>query len=385
MSPYIETMLVHDEPNPWQAIVPPIAQSSLFTFRNVEEMEARYLGQTADSIYSRGDNPTVREFERKVAALEKGEAARAFSSGMGAISAAVMSVVKAGDRVVCVRHVYPDTYRLLEKLLSRYGVSVDYVDGSDTEAVCRALPGAALLYLESPTSWTMETQDLTRLAHVARECGVVTICDNSCATPLHQQPLTHGVDLVVHSASKYLSGHSDTVAGVVVGSLARVAAVNDLTYPYLGAKLSPMEGWLLLRGMRTLPMRLAWQWQSTRLLIDLLVEHPAVASVRHPYCRQGAGAHCLSGYSSLFTLELKEGVDARTFSNTLKLFQLGVSWGGHESLVVPALVARAQASGPNSVVDFGVSAQMVRLHVGFEHPEELWQDLSDALSAASGR
>ncbi|HCX81854.1 MAG: hypothetical protein A3E00_05775 [Curvibacter sp. RIFCSPHIGHO2_12_FULL_63_18] len=375
-------MLVHDQPNPWQAVVPPIVQTSLFTFKTVEEMEARVRGETTRPVYSRGDNPTVREFERKLATLEGADDARAFSSGMGAISAAILSVVKAGDKVVCVRHVYPDTYRFLEKLMTRLGVSAQYLDGSDTDALIDSLPGAKLLYLESPTSWTMETQDLPRIAKAARALGVVTIIDNSWATPIHQQPLTHGIDMVVHSASKYLSGHSDIVAGVVAGNSERMAAVNDLSYPYLGAKLSPMEGWLLLRGLRTLPMRMAWQWSSTRQLLARLQKHSAVSQVLHPWCQPGPGTACLKGYSSLFTLELAEGINMRTFCNQLQLFQLGVSWGGHESLVVPALVSRAQASGPNSQIDFGVTDRMVRLHVGFENAEDLWCDLTAALDAA---
>ena len=382
MFDFPETLLVHDECNPWQSVVPPIMQTSLFTFKTVEEMEARFLGQTTQPIYSRGDNPTVREFERKLAQLELGEEARAFSSGMGAISAAILSVVKAGDRVVCVRHVYPDTYRFLEKLLKRLGVHADYVDGCDTAALIDALPGASVLYLESPTSWTMETQDLPKIAAAAQAMGVVTIIDNSWATPLHQRPLTHGIDLVVHSASKYLSGHSDVVAGVIVGSKARLDTVNDLSYSYLGAKLSPWEGWLLLRGLRTLPMRLAWQWESTRQIIEQLQKHPAVVQVMHPWCQPGPGAACLTGYSSLLTMELDESINIRTFCNHLKLFQLGVSWGGHESLALPSCVVRGQAGGPNSQVDFGLSDRLVRLHLGFEHAQELWQDLAAALAAA---
>lgn len=382
MFDFPETMLVHDAPNPWQSVVPPIMQTSLFTFKSVEEMEARVRGETSQPVYSRGDNPTVREFESKLAQLEGADDARAFSSGMGAISAAILSVVQSGDRIVCVRHVYPDTYRFLEKLLPRLGITTQYVNGSDTEAVLAALPGSRLLYLESPTSWTMQTQDLPRIAKAARALGITSIIDNSCATPLNQRPLDHSIDLVVHSASKYLSGHSDTVAGVVAGSRRHMAAINDLSYPYLGAKLSPLEGWLLLRGLRTLPMRMAWQWKSTQQLITQLQQHPAVVCVLHPWSTPGPGADCMTGYSSLFTVELGANVNVRTFCNQLTLFQIGVSWGGHESLVVPALVSRAQANGPNAQIDFGVSDRMVRLHIGFEHPDELWRDLHAALDAA---
>ena len=250
------TILAHDERFPGDSVVPPIYQTSLFTFATYGEMEDTFAGRVRRPIYSRGDNPTVMEFERRIAALEGAEAARAFSSGMGAISASVLAFAGSGDRIVAVRHCYPDAYRLFQQLCRRMNIAVDYVDGADLDAVAAALPGAKLLYLESPTSIVFELQDLERIAAVARAQGIVTVIDNSWATPLFQQPLRHGVDLVLHSASKYLGGHSDTVAGVVAGSAELVGRINRETYPFLGAKLSPFEGWLLLRGLRTLPMRM---------------------------------------------------------------------------------------------------------------------------------
>lgn len=376
------TLLAHDEPNPWMSVTPPIVQSSLFTFATVEEMEQRFAGNGNQPIYSRGDNPTVQLFEQKVAELEGGEAARAFSSGMGAISGAILSLVKAGDRMVCVRDVYPDAYRFMQKLLSRLNVTVEYVDGSNTEAVIERLDGAAVLYLESPTSWTMRTQDLPRLAAAARQRGVVTLCDNSWATPLYQQPLNAGIDLVVHSASKYLSGHSDTVAGIVVGSQARIDAINDLAYPYLGAKLSPWEAWLLLRGMRTLPQRVATQRRSVGMLSRRLREHPDVASVLHPTLGSDSHTPAEEG-GSPFTIALQPWIDPRKFCNALHWFKLGVSWGGYESLVIPSIVSLAQAASvANALIDFDVPTNLVRLHVGLEHVEDLWQDLAQAFTHA---
>ena len=156
-----------------------------------------------------------------------------------------------------MRHVYSDAYKMFEKLFRQLGITVDYVDGASAEAVAAALPGARMLYLESPSSMVFELQDIATLAGLARAAGVVSVIDNSWATPVYQQPHRLGVDLVIHAASKYLSGHSDTVAGIVVGGAAHIERINALTYPYLGAKLSPIEGWLLVRGLRTLPLRLA--------------------------------------------------------------------------------------------------------------------------------
>ena len=269
------TLLAHDDPFPGGAVVPPIYQTSLFTFASYAEMADTFAGRRRQPIYSRGDNPTVMEFEARVAALEGAEAARGFSSGMAAISATVLAFVGAGERIVAVRNCYGDAYRLFERLLPRLDIKVDYVDGSDPDAVAAALPGAKLLYLESPTSMMFELQDIAPSdAAGARNRASSPPIDNSWATPIFQKPILHGVDLVLHSASKYLGGHSDTVAGVVAGSAAHIKQINEQTYSYLGGKLSPFEAWLLLRGLRTLPLRLPHHMKSGLTIAERLKAHP---------------------------------------------------------------------------------------------------------------
>jgi cystathionine gamma-synthase len=204
----------HDEGNFAEAVVPPIFQTSLFTFSDYDEMIACYRGEKLRPIYTRGLNPTVRAFEEMLAKLEGAEDALGFASGMAAISSAVLSFVEPGDRIVAVKHVYPDAFRLFGTILKRMKIKVTYVDGRDEEAVARALPGAKIFYMESPTSWVMEAHDVGALAALARRHGVVSMIDNSWASPFFQRPLTLGVDLVIHSASKYLGGHSDVVAGL---------------------------------------------------------------------------------------------------------------------------------------------------------------------------
>ncbi len=374
-------IVAHDGANAYDAVVPPIAQTSLFTFPSYDEMNETYKGNRVRPTYTRGLNPTVRHFEEMIARLEGGEDALGFASGMAAISSTVMSFVRPGARIVCVRHVYPDAYRLFETLLKSYGVETVYVDGRDEAAVARALPGAALLYLESPTSWSMDALDVAALAALARKEGVVTAIDNSWASPVFQQPLSLGVDLVLHSASKYISGHSDVVAGVVTGSKALVGRVRSTAYPYLGGKLSPFDAWLLIRGLRTLPARMKAHEAAALSVARKLAAHPLVETVLHP----GLGNTLppgLLGTSGLFSFAFTEGVDIPKFADRLKLFKLGVSWGGHESLVVPASVVHNQAAGPNSAVDFGISPRMVRLHVGLEGAEALWADLGGAIEAA---
>jgi cystathionine beta-lyase/cystathionine gamma-synthase len=376
-----ETIVAHDDDFPADAAVPPIWQTSLFAFGSYEELEDTFAGRKRRPIYSRGDNPTVEVFETKLAALEGAEAARAFASGMAAISAAVLSSLEAGERMVCVRHCYPDAFRLFRAILPRFAIQVDFLDGRDVQAVESALPGASVLYLESPTSMVFETQDLGRLAAAARSAGVVSIADNSWASPIFQRPIEHGVDLVVHSASKYLGGHSDVVAGVVAGRRDLIERINQAAFPLLGGKLSPFEGWLLVRGLRTLPLRMRRHQESGLLIAKRLAEHLRVKRVHHPLLKvDGLDIGTLEGASGLFSFEIdgdKEQV--RRFCNALELFKLGVSWGGHESLAFPAAAGLVQAGEHNPLAFFGVAQETIRLHVGLEDPEDLWSDLARAL------
>ncbi|MGH6916054.1 MAG: PLP-dependent transferase, partial [Geminicoccales bacterium] len=330
------------------------------------ELEDTMAGRARRPIYSRGDNPTVAVFEAKLAALEGAEAARAFASGMAAISAAVLSNLRAGERMVCVRHCYPDAYRLFVTILARFDIGVDFVDGRDASAVERALPGAKVLYLESPTSMVFETQDLARLAAAARRSGALSIADNSWASPILQRPIAHGIDLVVHSASKYLGGHSDVVAGVVCGRQELIERINGGIFPLLGAKLAPFEGWLLVRGLRTLPLRLRRHHESGLEIAGRLATHARVKRVRHPLLGDGGpGIATLHGASGLFSFELDGDKAAiRRFCDALTLFKLGVSWGGHESLAFPAAAGLAQKGDANPLAFFGVSPATIRLHIG---------------------
>jgi cystathionine beta-lyase/cystathionine gamma-synthase len=375
-------LVAHDEDeHAFEAVVPSIVQTSLFTFANFQDMSDTYAGKKARNVYSRTTNPTVTLFEQKMAALEEADDAIGFPSGMAAISGAILGFVEPGDKIVCVRHVYPDAYRLFETLLKKLSVTTVYVDGADLAAVDAALPGARILYLESPNSWMMETHDVSALAALAKKHGALSIIDNSWASPVFQRPITQGVDLVLHSASKYIGGHSDTVAGVLAGRADLIAQVRRAICPYLGAKLAPFEAWLLLRGLRTLPVRMQAHEASALTLAKRLAEQPQVTGVHHPGVRGKLPAG-LIGTSGLFSFTVDESIDIPAFCDALELFHLGVSWGGHESLVVPALVTRVQAAGPNSTLDFGVPASMIRLHVGLEGTEALWADLARAFQVA---
>jgi cystathionine beta-lyase/cystathionine gamma-synthase len=374
-------IVAHDDPHVFEAVVPPIVQTSLFTFSSYEEMLATYRGEKVRPVYTRGLNPTVRLFEEMLAKLEGAEDALGFASGMAAISASVLSFVEPGDRIVAVRHVYPDAFRLFGSLLKRFKIEVEYVDGRDEAAIDKALPGAKLLYLESPTSWVMEAHDVGALAQLARRHGAISVIDNSWSSPIFQKPLSLGVDLVLHSASKYLGGHSDVVSGVVAGSKAMMDRLRAEAYPYLGGKMSPFDAWLLIRGLRTLPLRMKAHEASALEIATRLQALDIVETVCHPGLANRLPPG-LNGTSGLFSFIFKPGVNVRAFANHLKLFKLGVSWGGHESLIVPGEVVLEQKAQPNSARAFGISERSVRLHVGLEGTEALWSDLASAIDAA---
>ncbi|KQS75294.1 hypothetical protein ASG25_09070 [Rhizobium sp. Leaf384] len=375
-------IVAHDATHAFEAVVPPIVQTSLFTFSSYDEMVATYRGERSRPVYTRGLNPTVRLFEEMLAKLEGAEDALGFASGMAAISSTVLSFVQPGDRIVAVRHLYPDAFRLFGTFFKRMNIAVTYVDGRDEAAVEAAMPGATLFYMESPTSWVMEAHDVGALAAIARRHGAISVIDNSWASPIFQQPLSLGCDLVLHSASKYLGGHSDVVAGVVAGPKALIDRIRGEAYPYLGGKLSPFDAWLIVRGLRTLPIRMKQHQASALDIATRLQAMDAVETVCHPGLANRLPPG-LKGTSGLFSFIFREGVDVRAFADQLQLFKLGVSWGGHESLIVPGEVVLEQKAQPNSAHTFGISARSVRLHVGLEGTEALWADLEPAIHAAT--
>lgn len=391
--PHFETIVAHLGENPAEyrgAVIPPIYQNSLFTFPNCEARERNYApasdggthaagGVSELYDYSRVCNPTTDIVEAKIAALEGGERARCFGSGMGAVSAAILSCVKAGDHVIAPETSYGPTRQFLQSYLKRFDVGVTFVDGSDIQDWANALrPNTTLLYLESPSTLVMKQQDLSAIARLAREHGAATVIDNSWATPIFQNPLAHGIDLVVHSATKYLGGHSDVVAGVVIGSAERMRKLTFEEGCLIGAMLDPFAAWLLLRGLRTLPIRMERHQQSAKRIATALREHPNVARVFYPGLPDDPQAELtrqqLRGTSGLMSLMLKTpGKDAAyRVVNALRYFAIGCSWGGFESLALPALA-------PAAAIGESEPHWLIRLHIGLEAVEDLWEDLNKAL------
>ncbi|PCI87447.1 MAG: hypothetical protein COB24_06195 [Hyphomicrobiales bacterium] len=375
--PSIATILTAVYEDGAGSVTPPIVQTSLFTFEDYDAFEDRATGRTNQPIYTRVQNPTVSAFEGMMAKIESGEAAVAFASGMAAISSSILAFIKPGDRLAVVENVYPDSFRFFEHILKPMGVDVTYHPVAAFENDSDLLAGVTMAYLESPNSMVFETVDLGKVAVHAKAHNCTTLIDNSWATPIFQRPLELGIDIVIHSASKYISGHSDTVAGVVISNQQTITQIREHSLTLLGGKLAPFEAFLLLRGLRTLNIRMMAHQKSANIFIERLEKTENIVKINSPKAGSVPG---LTGRAGLFSVELDPKIDVRTLCNHLRIFKLGVSWGGFESLIVPTKITLAQAGEKNSLQEFNVSANLLRLSIGLEDVEDLWADFASALS-----
>ena len=362
------------------AILPPIAQASLFAHPSFEALVGSLAAEHRSYVYSRGRNPTVAVLEGKIAALEKAEDAKSFASGQAAISATLYALLRSGDHVLFANQVYGPALQLAQHL-ERFGVSHDHLPSADLAAIAAALrPNTRLLYLESPGTMLFRQLDLRGAAALAKERGILTVIDNTWATPLFQKPLTFGIDLVIHSCSKYIGGHSDVIGGVVAGSAELIEQIFYGAFLLNGAAPAPHDAYLLLRGLRTLPVRLRQPQESGLALARWLAGRPEVGRVYHPaLLAEDAefSARQLSGFTSLFSFTLAAADFAAVcrFIDALRYFRIGVSWGGVESLVI----SPARESNAEALAKAGLPPGLVRLSVGLEGVDGLQADLENAL------
>ena len=379
---HILTHLGEERELGYDAVVPPIVQSGNFTYPTVAAMRATVQQEFDKPLYTRGFNPTVAMLRKKLAALEHAEDALVFSSGSAAIAAAVMSFTKAGDHIVCVHKPYSWTKKLLAELLSRFGVEHTFVDGTDAENYRRAIRSNTTFFiLESPNSLTFELQDLAAVAAIAKEHGIITLCDNSFSGPLFQNPIDHGIDLVAHSATKYLNGHSDVVAGVLAGSHAHIRQVMAREFMTLGPAPSPHDAWLLMRGLRTLELRVNRSADNAAKVARFLEAHPKVKRVHWPglesHPQHGLAKRQMTRVAGLMSIELDAPDEAAVerFCDASKRFLIAVSWGGYESLQWPVCALKGP-SGYYTELPF----TMIRLYIGIEDADALIADLEQGLA-----
>jgi cystathionine beta-lyase len=379
---HILTHLGEERELGYDAVVPPIVQSGNFTYPTVAAMRATVQQEFDRPLYTRGFNPTVAMLRKKLAALEHAEDALVFSSGSAAIAAAVMSFTKAGDHIVCVHKPYSWTKKLLAELLSRFGVEHSFVDGTDAENYRRAIrPNTTFFILESPNSLTFELQDLAAVAAIAKEHGIITLCDNSFSSPLFQNPIDHGIDLVAHSATKYLNGHSDVVAGMLAGSHAHIRQVMAREFMTLGPAPSPHDAWLLMRGLRTLDLRVNRSADNAAKVARFLEAHPKVKRVHWPglesHPQHALAKRQMTRVAGLMSIELDAPDEAAVerFCDSSERFLIAVSWGGYESLQWPVCALKGP-SGYYTELPF----TMIRLYIGIEDADALIADLEQALA-----
>lgn len=364
------------------AVAPPVFQTSNFCFNSVAEMREKLKRELEIPFYSRGYNPTVAVLRKKLAALEGAADALVFSSGSAAVAAAIMSAVKAGDHVVCVQKPYSWTKTIISKYLSKYGVTHTFVDGGEVDNFEKAIQAnTRLIYLESPNSLTFEMQDIAAVAALANAKNITTIIDNSYSTPINQQPVAMGVDIVVHSASKYLNGHSDVIAGVVCSTKERIMSMMSEEYMTIGSIISPQDAALILRGLRTLELRVNRSAESAKKVVAFLENHPKIKQLNYPFASKNPQLHLakkqMKQGGGLLSIELnvEKLEQAEKFCDSLKRFLMATSWGGYESLVFPmcALVASQSFVNP-------LPWNLVRLYIGLEDADLLIEDLKQALN-----
>ncbi len=379
---YILNHLGEDRDQYYQAVSPPVIQTSNFVFPDLPSFRAAFSDELTHHVYSRGNNPTVQILRKKLAALEQTEDCLVFSSGAAAIAVAVMGNVSSGDHVICQSRPYSWTYTLLSKLLPRFGVETTFIDATQPQNIEAARkPNTRLLYLESPNTMTFEIQDLSWCSTWAKKHGIVTLIDNSFASPLYQQPARFGIDIVLHSGTKYLNGHSDVVVGVLCASKNMVQRLFQTEFMTLGAILSAHDAALVIRGLRTLPLRLERSTKSAEVILARLAQHPKVSKIYHPWYlseeQTALARRQMSGCGGLFSVDFKtdsmEKMEA--FVHALKAFSMAVSWGGHESLVIPTIGFYKIPGKPQPSLPFS----FVRFYIGLEDPEFLWKDLERAL------
>lgn len=382
----IETELIHADRDAMSNgdVTPPIYQTSTFSFDDAESMARAAHAPGFERFYTRHGNPNHGQVERVLAAIEGGEAAMVSASGMGAISATAVALTKAGDHVVAQRVTYAGTRSLLTSVLSRFGVEVTFVDQGDTAAFESAMrPNTSLVMLESPSNPLLGITDIEAVASIAHGAGALVTVDNTIATPVNQRPLEFGADVVLHSATKYLGGHSDLIAGVVVSSKDLIARIWE-THHILGATLGPFDAWLLLRGLRTLEMRVARHNDNALRLAQFLEGHPRVARVYYPgltsHEQHELAAAQMSGFGGLVSFEVDGGFDdARRVIDKLSLVHSAVSLGGVESLIAqPAAMWPNIPETPESRL-MGIIPSLLRLSVGVERIDDLITDFERAL------
>ena len=370
--------LGEDREHYFNAIAPPIMQTSNFAFRKVADLSKAFEDEMQGYLYSRGVNPTIDILRKKLAALDGAEDSLVFNNGAAAIFAGIFANIKSGDHIVSVRAPYTWVQRMFDVILPRFNVSTTYVEGKTIEDWKAATKSnTTFYYLESPNSWNYALQPIEEVAQFAKSKSIITLIDNSYCTPLYQKPIEMGIDITMQTATKYIGGHSDTLGGVLCGSHAMMKKIFDSEYLNIGSGMQPFNAWLMIRGLRTLPLRLERITKTTNEVVGFIKQHPKISSFLFPFDdtfpqyelarRQMKGACGLI----TFAIKAKRKDDIVKFCESLQHIMMAVSWGGHESLIIPKCAGISEKD-----FDPGNTEHCyVRLYCGLEDADYLIKDL----------
>lgn len=374
----------HHFDDPHGALTAPLYQSSTFKFKDAAQGAARFAGEEAGYIYTRLGNPTTRELEEKLAQLEEMEDAAATATGMGAVSASVLSFLQQGDHLIASKALYGCSFALFAHMLPKFGIEVTFVDMTDPQALADAVqPNSKMLFAETPINPNMTVLDLAMLGQFAQQHKLISVVDNTFMTPLLQKPKHFGIDIVIHSATKYLNGHGDVVAGIVCGSAEHIELIKLTVLKDIGATISPHDAWLINRGLKTLHVRVARHCENAQKVAEFLDGHPKVDTVYYPGLPSHPGYRFLGeqmkGAGGVIAFEIKGGVsEGEKFINATELCTLAVSLGDPETLIQhPASMTHSPYT-PEERHAAGISDGLIRISVGLEAVEDIIADLENA-------
>ncbi|MCA0986376.1 methionine gamma-lyase [Guptibacillus algicola] len=385
-----ETRSIHDgyESNShYNSLASPIYQTSTFTFETAEAGEKRFAGEEPGYIYSRLGNPTVRMLEERIASLESAEAGLAFGSGMAAVSAVLFHLVRSGDHILCSEGVYGCTFGLLQLMKEKFSVEHDLLPLDSKEQIIDSIqPNTRVIYIETPINPTLKLIDLQMISSIAKERGITVVVDNTFSTPYLQRPLEFGCDIVLHSATKYIGGHGDVVAGLVAGDKETISSIAKSTQKDIGGILAPFDAWLLLRGLKTLPLRMDRHCYNAESIVDKLKSHPKIKKVMYPgikgYPSYAIAQKQMKQAGGLISFEIDGGkAEAQAFMNKLEMIKIAVSLGDAETLIQhPATMTHAVVPEEERS-RMGINHSLIRLSLGLEASDDIWEDLKQALES----
>ena len=381
------TLSVHageDRTANFGALSVPIYPASVFAFEDADEGIAIHNYEKDGYFYGRLGNPTVDALERTVAELEIGEAGLAFASGMAAVSAAAFTLVGSGDHVVAPESMYSTTTNFLNHIGDAFGVETTFVDADDAEAYAAAIrPNTKMFWVESPSNPLVRITDIAEVAAIGKKAGVATVVDNTFATPFNQRPLELGADLVIHSATKYLGGHSDLTAGVMVGRRDLVEKARHGAAKFYGGNIAPQVAWLVLRGIKTLGLRMERHNANAAALANMLMEHPKITAVYYPgledHQNHEIAKRQMRGFGGMLGADVGTAEAAKSLVNNLKVCTFATSLGGVETLIQPVALMTHATLSPEERAAAGVSEGLLRISVGIENLDDICRDIYDAL------